>query len=119
MPKQKTILLIIIFALIASNAFFIVKYFAAQKEFNQVKTIADAKNTNKKVLNFTKLFVEQVLKADGEVDFEMRLKLENAVRDLGDDEILVQWQKFTESQTEEEAQAEVKNLLEMLVGRIE
>lgn len=118
MPKQKTILLIVIFALIASNAFFIVKYFAVQKEFNQVKTIADAKNTNKKVLNFTKLFVEQVLKADGEVDFETRLELENAVRNLNDDEILSQWKKFTEAENENEAQTEVKNLLEILANKI-
>ena len=118
MQKQKTILAIIILILIAGNIFFGVKYFSAQKELQQTKAIVESENINEKVLSFTKLFIAQVLKADGEVDFETRLKLENAVRDLNDDEILSQWQKFVESQIEEEAQTEVKNLLELLVGKI-
>ena len=119
MSKQKTILSIVILILVAGNAFFAVKYFSTQRELNQIKTVAEAKNTNEKVLNFTKLFIAQVLRADGEVGFETRLKLENAVRDLNDEKILAQWQKFVESETESEAQEEVKNLLEMLVGEIE
>ena len=104
MLKQKTILLIVVLILLASNAFFAVKYFSTQKELNQAKIIADAKSVNEKVLNFTKLFITEVLKAEGEVDFETRLKLENAVRDLGDDEILENWTKFVDSKTESEAQ---------------
>jgi len=119
MQKQTKILSIIILILIASNVFFAMKYFSAQKDLQQAQIIANEKNTNEKVLNFTKLFIAQVLRADGEVDFETRLKLENAVRDLGNDEILVQWQRFIESQAEEEAQEEVKNLLEMLINEIE
>ncbi len=78
----------------------------------------ETQKTNEKVLEFAKLFIEKVLKAKTEVDFETRLKLENAVRNLDDEEILVQWQKFTESKIEAEAQEEVKNLLEMLVNKI-
>lgn len=52
------------------------------------------------------------------MSFDTRLKLEAAVRSLDDEEILSQWQKFTESKTEAEAQTEVKNLLEMLVKKI-
>jgi hypothetical protein len=74
--------------------------------------------TNEKVLEFTNLFIEKVLKAQTEVGFETRLKLENAVRNLNDEEILAQWQKFTESKTEAGAQEEVKNLLQMLVSKI-
>jgi hypothetical protein len=44
--------------------------------------------------------------------------LENAVRNLNDENILSQWQKFTESKTEAGAQEEVKNLLEILVGKV-
>ncbi|MCK5466147.1 hypothetical protein KAI56_01440 [Candidatus Parcubacteria bacterium] len=119
MSKQKTILLLVILILLASNAFFAVKYFAAQEDLQQAKVVAEGKQTNKKVLNFTKLFIAQVLRADGEVDFETRLKLENAVRDLNDEKILAQWQKFVESETEAEAQEEVKNLLEISIGEIE
>ena len=60
-----------------------------------------------------------MLKAEKEIDFETRLKLENAVRNIGDDEILIQWQKFIESKTEAEAQTGVKNLLDLLVDKIQ
>jgi len=62
--------------------------------------------------------IEKVLKAETEVDFETRLKLENAVRNLEDKEILARWSKFIESKTEAGAQEEVKNLLEALVNKI-
>ncbi|MCK4453919.1 hypothetical protein KAU51_01045 [Candidatus Parcubacteria bacterium] len=118
MNKLKTIFTIIILVLLVGNIFFGVKYFAVQKELQQTQIALETQKTNEKVLDFTKLFIEKVLKAKTEVDFETRLKLENAVRNLDDEEILAQWQKFTESETENEAQEEVKNLLEMLVNKI-
>ncbi len=78
----------------------------------------ETQEINEKVLEVSKLFIEKVLKAETEVDFETRLKLENAVRNLGDQEIMNQWQKFVNSKTEIQAQIEVKNLLEILVNKI-
>ena len=119
MTKQKTILIIVILILFGSNVFLGAKYFAAQKELREVKAIIQIQEINDKVLDFTKLFIAEVLKSEEEIDFETRLQLENAVRDLDDEEILSQWNKFTASKTEVEAQKEVKNLLEMLVDKIE
>ena len=75
--------------------------------------------TNERILGFTELFIEKVLKSKGEVSFEDRLKLENAVREIGDENILNQWQKFTDSQNNDQAQEECKTLIAMLVGRIQ
>ena len=115
--KPKTILIIILI-LLAGNVFLGVKYFSVVKELRQTETLLQTQTTNEKVLEFSKLFIKEVLKAETEVNFDTRLKLENAVRNLGDEEILNQWQKFTESKTEVQAQEEVKNLLEMLVNKI-
>jgi hypothetical protein len=71
-----------------------------------------------KVINFSTLFIEKVLKAKTEVAFEDRLKLENAVRDLDDPAILGLWEKFTESGDQDQAQEAVKNLLDSLVKKI-
>lgn len=117
MNKSK-IILILILILLAGNVFLGVKYFSVVKELRQTQTTLETQKTNEKVLDFTKLFVAKVLKAETEVDFETRLKLENAIRNLGDEEILAQWQKFTESKTEADAQTKVKNLLEILVSKI-
>lgn len=117
MSKQKIILVIIILVLVAGNIFLAVKYFAAQKELKQTQAVLATQKINEKVLEFSRLFIVNVLKQKGEVDFKTRLKLENAVRNLGDEEILNQWNKFVESKTEVEAQREVKDLLEMLVNK--
>ena len=124
MNKPK-IILIIILILLAGNVFlgvkyfFLgVKYFSVVKELRQTKTALQTQTTNEKVLEFSKLFIKEVLKAETEVNFDTRLKLENAVKNLGDEAILNQWQKFTESKTEVQAQKEVKNLLEMLMNKI-
>jgi hypothetical protein len=69
-------------------------------------------------LDFTKLFIAKVLKADGEVSFDDRLQLENSVRDINDKTIFDQWQKLINAKTALDAQIEVKNLLEMLVDKI-
>lgn len=116
--NTRIVLVIIILVLLASNIFFGVKYFAVKKELKETQATLEAQKTNEKVLDFSKLFIEKVLKGAEEISFEDRLNLENAVRGLNDEEVLTQWNKFIESKTELEAQREVKNLLEMLVGKI-
>jgi len=116
--NKPKIILIIILILLAGNVFLSVKYFSVVKELRQTETLLQTQTTNEKVLEFSKLFIKEVLKAETEVNFDTRLKLENAVKNLGDEAILNQWQKFTESKTEVQAQEEVKNLLEMLVNKI-
>lgn len=110
--------IILVLILLAGNVFFGFKYSAVQKKLKLAQAVLETQKTNEKVLDFTKLFIEKVLKAETEIDFETRLKLENAVRNLEDKEILAQWQKFVESKTEAGAQEEVKNLLEMLVNKV-
>lgn len=119
MKTYKFLIIIIILALIGGNIYLGYKYFNVQKELRQAQTVLEIQKTNEKVLDFNKLFIEKVLKAEEKIDFEERLKLENMVRNLNDEEILIQWQKFTESKTETEAQDNVKDLLYILVNKTE
>ncbi len=73
---------------------------------------------NTKVLSFTRMFVEEVLMAEEEISFDTRLGLETAVRNLEDEAIFVQWQRFTKATTKEGASNEVKILLDLLVNKI-
>ena len=115
---RNLIFVVIILFLLAGNVYFAVQYSAVKKELAETRIELQTKEFNEKILNFASLSIAKVLKAEGEVDFETRLNLENTVRNLGDEEILSQWQKFIESKTEVEAQTEVKNLLEMLINKI-
>lgn len=118
MDKKTTIITTVIAGLVLFSGYFGYEYFALQRELKEVRGALNTQKTNEQVIDFSKLFIETVLKSEGEVNFETRLKLENMVRDLKDEEILAQWQKFIESKTEFEAQREVKNLLSMLVSKI-
>ena len=104
--------------LLVGNILLAIRLYSAQSELTELRRVVEARQINDKVLDFSKLFIVKVLKSETEVSFEDRLSLESAVRDLNDGQILTQWQKFTGSETEEEAQNEVKNLLELLVNRI-
>ena len=105
--------------LLVGNVFFAMQYMTAQRQLREAQALLTSQKVNEKTLAFTQLFIEKVLQSDTEVDFDTRLQLENAVTDIGDHEILAQWQRFTESQGEAQAQAEVKNLLGLLIQKVE
>lgn len=117
MPKEKFLVAVIILVsalLIGVTALFILD----RIELNATKQNFKAQQVNEKALTFTKLFVEKVLQGDEEVNFEDRLKLENAVRDLNDEEVFLQWQKIVKSQSAAETQQEVGTLLNLLLTKI-
>jgi len=109
----------LIVVLVIGNIFFISKYLGLKTQLKEEQSKTEVQNLNGAILQFTQTFIEKVLDTDTEVDFETRLKLENAVRDLEDQEILAQWNKFVESETESDAQENVKNLLKELVTKIQ
>jgi len=112
------LLFLIIGILLASNFVLLIRYSSLQKELEETQKSIEEQEFNKGVISFLNLFVDEVLNTEGEVSFEERLKLENAVRDLEDDEILTQWNSFVDSQDENEAQTQVRNLLKLLMNKI-
>ena len=93
-------------------------YVSARAELQSTRQSQATNHFNQKIVSFMSLFIDAVLNARGEVDFDTRLKLANAVRDIGDPEILTQWQNFVASKDEQAAQQEVKKLLSLLVRKI-
>lgn len=87
-------------------------------ENQKLNHVIKSQKTNEKVVSFLNLFIEKVLKTDKEVSFEDRLKLENAIRDTGDPNLLVRWEQFTGGSNETEIQQGVKDLLEALAKKI-
>lgn len=89
-----------------------------QNQYDDIKNQVSQNQLNGKTLVFMQTFIEKVLKAKTEVSFEERLSLENMVRELNDKEILDRWNSFVKSQTEQEAQDNVKELLDLLANKI-
>lgn len=119
MTKQEVIIIIFVLILIVGNVFFGGQYFNAEKQLKIAQKSLSNQKANEKVINFSKLFVDEVLRSENEISFEVRLKLENAVRNTNDKNIVAAWQKFIESKTEIEAQNNVKDLLEILISSIQ
>ena len=117
MPKS-AVFAIIIVLLIGVNLYTISRLVTVNRQLAGLEATATQRTVNDKVLVFTKLFIEKVLKAKSEVNFEDRLQLENMVRDLKDDAILKDWNAFVGSKTELEAQNGVKELLTELANKI-
>lgn len=109
---------VLILLLVMTSVLFWNRYQQVRAELTLLQEKHLAVAVNDQVLTFTQLFIEKVLKAEAEIDFETRLKLESAVRELKDEEILLVWQEFTGSTSEQQAQAAVKNLLSALVAKI-
>ncbi len=116
--RKKIIIIVIILLLLAGNIAFGIGYFSEKLEIQKMQEELNKQRLNVKIINFSSIFIEKVLKAKTEVSFEDRLKLENSVRDLEDPAILNLWEKFIESKTQDEAQEAVKNLLDALVKKI-
>ncbi|MBM2817833.1 MAG: hypothetical protein HW401_423 [Parcubacteria group bacterium] len=117
--KNRIIFIAVVGGLIVSNTYFALKAGSLGGELAAAKKEISSFHRNEKVINFSRLFIDSVLKSGNEVDFDTRLKLENAIRDIKDDEILAQWDKFVKSKTEAEAQDEVKDLLDLLMKKIQ
>ena len=117
MASKKTIIVALILTLVFVGFYFTTRP-STDEGFQAADKLFQEKPLNAEILSFARMFVDKILKANGAVDFEDRLKLESSARALNDEEILNQWVKFTESKTEEEAQGEVINLLSLLLGKM-
>ena len=117
--KQKQIYLIIIIILFAINLFLGIKYFNANKELKETKNTTAVQEEKTKFAEFNKTFISEVLQTESKVNYDTRLKLDKMIEDINDEELTAQWQKFTESKTEKEAQEETVKLLELVAERIE
>lgn len=115
---MKRIYLWAIIILLAGNVAWGAEYFALRNNYNETKNTEKKSGLNNSVLNFMHMFIDDVIKTNKEVDFDTRLKLENAVRDTKDDDVLAAWKVFIDSKTEIEAQNSVKNLLGVLLDKI-
>jgi NACalpha-BTF3-like transcription factor len=118
MTRQEVFIITFIVILLLGNIFFAGQYLYGLKEIKAIKKVAIIQKNNEKIINFAKLFIKDVLRSENEVNFETRLKLENAVRNTNNKEILSIWQKFIESKSETEAQNNVKDLLEAIINNI-
>jgi hypothetical protein len=108
---------VLMLLLVALNIFFSAQYISNINSENELIE-AQALKTEERIetARFLKLFVEKVLGTNGVVSFEDRVKLENDVRAIGDEQIIGQWEAFVDSQDGEEAQKKAILLMSLLTN---
>ncbi len=116
MSRKITVSLITL-VLVIVVAIFIGKYADASARAVRAEAALTERTGSQAALDFTAVFVDKVLRAQGEIGFEDRLMLENGVRALKDTQIMDQWKRFVESSSEAAAQKEVTALLQLLIEK--
>lgn len=112
--SKKNIAKILLISSLLANVILGLAFFAYAYRMG---VISQNQQDKSKIVSFTNLFIEKVLVSNQEVDFDTRLTLETMVRDLHDEEIFNQWQKFTQTASGVAASAEAKKLLSLLAKK--
>ena len=118
MKNLEKILIGLVTVLALTSGYLLVECFLTRADLKEANQIIEAQQMNVKIVDFTQLFIDKVLSGQSEVSFEDRLQLENAVRDINDQEIFDQWQKFVNGGTNDEGQINLTRLLKLLVTKI-
>lgn len=109
--------LVLIFLLLASNVVWGLQYASKKSQLDIASQELSTITQNKKILAFQKLFVDKVLNANGVVDFNTRVLLQNAVTDIHDEAITETWNAFLSTKTESGGQTKVKELLSLFASK--
>lgn len=115
LTSQKIILLAAGILLLTGNIFLGLKYYTASNQAELAARCVANSEQSLKSLEFLKFFVAKVINAQGEVNFDDRLKMEVLIREIGDKTVTTQWENFLQGQNSDKAQTALKNLLENLI----
>jgi hypothetical protein len=112
---RKSLIIGIIVSLIALNICLAWQWVFTVREIKLLNEEAVRNRKSHQIIIFTQLLTDTVLSQNREISFEDRLDLEKAVRDLNDQEIFDQWQKFTKSTGDIETQKNFTDLIKLLL----
>ncbi len=102
--------------LVAGNIFFSIQYTESLKE--KAQPVVDNTARNIQIARFLQEFITVVLSPTGTVSVDDRVKLENDVIQLGDADILKDWQAFVASPDAKTAQTNAIKLMSLLSAKM-
>ena len=117
MKNSEKILTAVVVVLTLFSAYLSTQYFFDKAQIKKDNQIIKAQTKNENITAFTQLLIDKVLSGQAMVSFDDRLQLENAVRNLNDQEIFDQWQKFVKAGTTQDGQRNLTLLLKLLIAK--
>jgi len=110
---------LIMLVLLCSNIFFAIQYTENLKqEAQQQAQQDDSATTRIQISRFLKFFIDTVLNTKGGISTEDRLKLENDIHQIHDQDLIKQWDVFVASKDGKEAQVNAVKLMSMLGSKM-
>jgi|AntRauTorckE6833_2_1112554.scaffolds.fasta_scaffold12127_4 hypothetical protein len=106
-------------ALVAMNIWFSVQYTEGIRQEGKQADV-EALRLEERLQNsrFMKTFIDTVLGTNGVISFEDRVKLENDIRTLDDDQAVQLWDSFVASEDSETAQENAVRLMSYLSNKM-
>jgi len=119
LDKSRILANFLMIALVAMNIFFSIQYTEGIREEGKQAEI-DALRIEERLENskFMKLFIDTVLGTNGVISFEDRVRLENDVRILADENAIRLWEDFVNSEDSETAQDNAVKLMSYLSNKM-
>ena len=110
---------IIMLVLLCSNIFFAIQYTEnIKQQAQQQQQQDDSATTRIQISRFLKFFIDTVLNTKGGISSEDRIKLENDIHQIHDQDLIKQWDAFVASKDGKEAQLNAVKLMSMLGSRM-
>ena len=110
---------IIMLVLLCSNIFFAIQYTEnIKQQAQQQQQQDDSATTRIQISRFLKFFIDTVLNTKGGISSEDRIKLENDIHQIHDQDLIKQWDAFVASKDGKEAQLNAVKLMSMLGSKM-
>jgi len=107
---------VLMLVLVAGNIFFSIQY--AEGVRQQASAVEDDTSQRLQMARFLKFFIDTVLNAQGTISTDQRIKLESDVRQIGDADVLGQWNSFVDSTDAAQAQERAVGLMSLIANKL-
>lgn len=114
-PRTKTYIIIFLSVVTLVLLF---GYISKKREATSLNQNLQAIQENRDILSFQKLFITKVLKSSGDVSYDTRQELNEAVLLTNDEQVVTAWNDFLSAKTETAAQKKVLDLLYVMADSV-
>ena len=110
---------ILVLILLVGNIFFAYQYISVLNS-NKNESVAGGQKTtqHEQITNFNKFFVQTVLNSKGGISSDDRIKLENDMIQIHDQDLLKSWNEFVNSKDDKTSQLNAMKLFQLLADKM-
>lgn len=110
---------LLVLVLLIGNIFFAYQYVGTLRAQNAEQKQKDEKNVERtQIAQFNKFFIDTVVNNKSKISADDRIKLENDIRQIHDEELIKLWDAFVNSKDGKTTQESAAKLMAALAGKM-